>query len=404
MSSSRPVVAVVGAGIVGCAHALAAARAGARVHLFDAAASVSGASVRNFGLIFPLGQPSSAARYAARSRVIWDEVSRGAGFALRACGSLTLAHAEDELAVLQAASAEAAAAPAGGGGIVSGVRLLSASEARERSGGAARAAGLLGALWSPHEAVVDPVAAVRSLPAWLAREHGVTLHLGDAVRGIALPRVESEAGVLSADAAIVCGGAADAARGSGALFPGVYAAPARAGALTRVRLQMLRTAPQPAGWRLGPALAGGLTLARYAAFAHLPGVAALRARLAAERPAAARHDIHVLVTQAGDGGLTIGDSHAHAAADAPQAWLDDDAVDEEILANARRMLAAPHLRIASRWHGEYLKLAGSHALVATPRGQPNVRVVNALGGAGMTLSFGLAEEVVAGLGFAATRG
>jgi FAD dependent oxidoreductase TIGR03364 len=382
---------------VGCAHTLAAAKAGCAVHLYDAQASPSGASVRNFGLVFPLGAPPAAVALAARSRAVWGEAAAAARFRLDACGSLTLAHADDEFALLRAAMAD-------GGAAARGLRLLSAREALERSGGAACGAGLVGALWSPSEAVVDAPAALHALRGWLAAAHGVTLHLGEGVRGIALPVVDGEAGALRADAAIVCGGTADAARGARALFPEVYAAAARAGALTRVRLQMLRTAPQPAGWRLGPALAGGLTLARYAAFAHLPGVAALRARLAAERPVAARHDIHVLVTQAGDGGLTIGDSHAHAAADAPQAWLDDDAVDEEILANARRMLAAPHLRIASRWHGEYLKLAGSHALVATPGGQPNVRVVNALGGAGMTLSFGLAEEVVAGLGFGATRG
>ena len=76
-------LAVVGAGIVGLATALAAARRGLRVIVIDRDAQANGASVRNFGFITVTGQQRGTmwAR-ARRSRDVWQEVADAAGIAI----------------------------------------------------------------------------------------------------------------------------------------------------------------------------------------------------------------------------------------------------------------------------------------------------------------------------------
>ena len=73
-------VAIVGAGICGLAHALAAARRGKRVIVVDRDAQANGASVRNFGFITVTGQQNGDCwRRARRSRDVWVEIASVAG-------------------------------------------------------------------------------------------------------------------------------------------------------------------------------------------------------------------------------------------------------------------------------------------------------------------------------------
>lgn len=169
------------------------------------------------------------------------------------------------------------------------------------------------------------------------------------------------------------------------LFPAVLS---NAG-LVHCKLQMMRSQPYGDGWRLGPMLAGGLTLRHYASFRDCPTLPALRQRVATEAPEYDRYGIHVMASQNGSGEVVIGDSHEYGEAIEP---FDKPEIDALILRYLETFLRAPNLRIAARWHGVYVKHPTEPYRVARPA--PGVTVVTGVGGAGMTLSFGLAEQVV----------
>jgi glycine/D-amino acid oxidase-like deaminating enzyme len=97
MSRDRFDVVIVGAGIVGLAHALAAARRGLSVIVLERGPRASGASVRNFGTIWPIGQPAGEMHaLALRSRELWLELLEAGGFAHKPTGSLHVVYRDDE--------------------------------------------------------------------------------------------------------------------------------------------------------------------------------------------------------------------------------------------------------------------------------------------------------------------
>src|SRR5262245_43035823 len=95
-------VAIVGGGIAGLAHAYIAARQGESVVLFERHEFAQGASIRNFGMIWPIGQPAGERlQLALRSRCIWSAVAEEAGIEIVDRGSLHVAYREDEADVIR---------------------------------------------------------------------------------------------------------------------------------------------------------------------------------------------------------------------------------------------------------------------------------------------------------------
>jgi len=82
--------------------------------------------------------------------------------------------------------------------------------------------------------------------------------------------------------------------------------------------------------------------------------------------------------------------------------FDREIINEYVLCYLKSFAKVPVLAIAEKWHGVYAKLPGQTEFVAHP--EPGVTIVNALSGAGMTLSFGFAEEAIAAWDASSTKG
>ena len=377
MTSHSADVAVIGAGILGLAHAHTAAKRGKSVVVFERSPQAAGASVRNFGLIWPIGQAAGRMHaMALSSRELWLEILEAARLPYFPTGSLHVVYRDDEATV---AREFCETAPSLG----YACEWLAPLEVLARSG-AVEPAGLLGAIWSPTELTVDPRLTLARLPQFLAQKFGVKFRFESAVRAVDLPIVEAGAEKWRVNTAIIC---------SGTDFETLYPEMFCTMNINRSKLQMLRTAAQPDGWRLGPALAGGLTLRFYESFRICETLGALKQRIAAETPEYDRWGIHVLVSETASGELTIGDSHEYGAAVDP---FDRVEIDEAILHYALGFVRAPDLSIAQRWHGVYAKCLEEPFVSVSP--MPNVRVVTGVGGAGMTLSFALAEHTLREMG------
>ncbi len=178
-------LAVVGAGILGLACALAAARRGLKVGVLERNTFARGASVRNFGLITVTGQdPGGVWPLARRTRDVWDEVAVRAGIPILQRGVWIPAQRPESAAVLEAFLRT---------DMAEGCELLTAEAARRRCPDL-QTRGLQAALWSPQDRRVESRDGIPMLAEWLAREYGVMFLWGTAVRAVDVPTIETSRG------------------------------------------------------------------------------------------------------------------------------------------------------------------------------------------------------------------
>jgi FAD dependent oxidoreductase TIGR03364 len=365
-------VAVVGAGILGLAHALAAARAGKRVVVIDRDPRANGASIRNFGFITVTGQERGDGwSLARRTRDIWAEVAPEAGIALEQRGLILTVRYPESVGVIDAFLATE---------MGQGCEWLDAGQLRARHPEIA-APDAIGALISPHDLRVESRTALPKLVAWLESAHGVTFMTETAVHSVAPPRLETSRGPIEAETAIVCPG-----DDFSTLFPDRIAAYR----LRRCRLSMLRLASP--GFRLPAPVMSDLTLVRYEGYAALPEAEALRQRLSVEQAAHLANGVHLIIVQSADGSLVVGDSHHYQ--DQPQPFAPAEA-ETCILDEFQRATGLIPPAVTERWVGTYAVADDRTFFIDAPA--PDTRLVIVTSGSGASTGFGIAERTIAGL-------
>ena len=365
-------VCVVGAGIVGLAHAFEARRRGLEVAVLERGERAVGASVRNFGHGFLAAMADGEAlECALEARQRWIELGGRAGIDVHECGSVIVARQEDELAVMTAAAQDERR----------GARVIGRNEIAELA--PIPTDGVIGALHARKDIRVDPRRAVDGLARLLEQDRGARVIWNAHVHAAEPGRVNAAGVAVRAPLIVICPGPDYAA-----LPPELR--PTRAG-LTRCRLQMLRVS-SPSGRRYGPALLTGLSLLRYPAFTSQPGFERVSKRILEERPELVAAGIHLIVTQLDSGDLILGDTHDYADTVSP---FRHEVLDELVLAEAKRLLGVERLEVRERWQGVYPSAPGDPFMVTEPL--PGVWVVEVVSGVGMTTALGLAPRVFAAL-------
>ena len=365
---------VIGAGIVGLATARALSLKGYKVTVIEKNEKAVGASIRNFGMVWPIGQPSGIMyNRAIRSKMIWKEVADSIGLWYDECGSLHTAYYADEWMVLQELYEHFKAEGRE-------VELMNKRDITMEFN-SVNEYELIGGLYSSSEMIVDARTAINKIPEYLNEYLNVDFVWGKSITRIEGNKAFSGSTVYEADLIFVCNGA-----DFETLYPSIFAEQE----ITKCKLQMLRYSMPEESKSLGAAICGGLSLIHYKGFEIAESLPVIRKRYETEMEEYIRLGIHVMVSQNDQMELTVGDSHEYGLNPSP---FDESKINELITGYLKQFIICDEWKLLQSWNGVYAKMT-NHATELFLQPEEGVYIINGLGGAGMTLSFGLAEELI----------
>lgn len=372
---NKPSAIVIGAGIVGLATARALSLKGYQVTVIERSEKAVGASIRNFGMVWPIGQPDGKLyNRALRSREIWKGIADSIGLWYHEAGSLHVANEMDEWQVLQELHDHFSDNGRN-------TQLLSPGQIGQQFSGV-NTRSMLGGLYSDTELIVDPREAIAAIPAYLSEYLDISFLWQTQVNKVETGQVSIGSRVIQADLICIC---------SGADFETLYPETFSQIEITRCKLQMLRYVTGNTDWRIGTSVCGGLSLIHYQSFKAALSLSGLKKRYEAEMAEYLQWGIHVMVSQNSRGELTVGDSHEYGHTLDP---FDQAHINQLITGYLERFMVTSDWQLVQSWNGIYPKMKnGETEVILNP--EPGVYILNGLGGAGMTLSFGLAEEFAA---------
>ncbi|WP_069161832.1 TIGR03364 family FAD-dependent oxidoreductase [Nocardia altamirensis] len=364
---------IIGGGILGTAHALAAVRRGHEVIQLERETEARGATVRNFGLVWVSGRSAAELEVTLRSRELWEEIGgKVPGVGFRPNGSITLVRTPAELAVAEAASAGPTAERRG-------FTLLEPAQVRALN--PALRGKFLAGLHCSTDAAVESRQALPALRAYLTATGRYTFHASTEARSVtdtgSGATVHDDQGRrFDADLVLACPGAAHS--GLTRELAGVL--PVR-----RVRLQMMQTAPldEP----LTTAVADGDSFRYYPGFAGETLDTLNREQ--SQTATAAEHKMQLLCVQRLHGGLTIGDTHEY---DEPFAFDVDEAPYEHLIGVAEELLGRKLPQVIRRWAGVYSQTVDPNMIVTRAEASKHIWVITGPGGRGMTLGPVIGED------------
>ena len=366
---------VVGAGIVGLAHACEASKRGLKVAVVEKNSRCVGASIRNFGFITVSGQSSRDTwRRAMYSRHVWHEITQKAGIPIIHNGSWVVCNRSEAFDVAHAFLKTE---------MGEGCALFSSDDfsALPRLGfkniDSLRLKQVAGLLYSPYEFRVESKEAIPQLANYLENTIGVDFYWKTEVLSIDGSSVHASNNQFDAQRIVVC---------PGAELTGIAKPYIEKHDLKLCTLQMLRIQVQE-GFILPGSVMTDNSLARYLGWSELPEAKALKERIAIEMPEYVKEGIHLIVVQSADGSLVVGDSHRYGSSENVFA---SDKIEQLIIALMYRVLSITEHTVIERWTGVYPVSNAFDALIE--KVSPTMRVVIVSSGTGASTAFGLAKD------------
>jgi FAD dependent oxidoreductase TIGR03364 len=370
LDGERTDLLIVGAGIVGLAHAFEAHRKGYTVRIIERDARPNGASIRNFGHCCITAQDGEYLDTAYRSREGWLAAAAAVGFWSPEAGALVVARSRTELAVLEQLSDKRG---------TDSVQMLTAGQTTDRLASAGSPdAQICGGAFLPADLRVDPRTAAPDIADWLQNQDGVQIEWGTAVKDIQAGTVATTRGDFHADKVLICVG-----HDLDHLLPDLAARYQ----VQRCALQMA-LAPAPAGFTLDSAVLTGTSMTRYDGFTTMPAAEALRQEIREHSPELIDIGANVMFTRRPDGTVLLGDSHVYGQTIGP---FQDEWMTNRLVGEIEKILGTK-LTVTQRWQGIY----ASSPLTSLLREEldPVTTAITVTSGIGMTLSFGIAAETI----------
>jgi FAD dependent oxidoreductase TIGR03364 len=366
---------VVGAGIVGLAHAYEASKRGLKVVVVEKNTRCVGASIRNFGFITVSGQSSRDTwRRAMYSRNVWHEITQKAGIPIIHNGSWVVCNRSEAFDVAHAFLKTE---------MGEGCELFSSDDfsVLPRLGikniDSLRLKQIAGLLYSPYEFRVESKEAIPQLASYLQTTIGVDFYWETEVLSIDDSSVYTSNNQFDAQRIVVC---------PGAELTGIAKPYIEKHDLKLCTLQMLRIQVQE-GFILPGSVMTDNSLARYLGWSELPEAKALKERIAIEMPEYVKEGIHLIVVQSADGSLVVGDSHRYGSSENVFA---SDKIEQLIIELMYRVLSITEHTVIERWTGVYPVSNAFDALIE--KVSPTMRVVIVSSGTGASTAFGLAKD------------
>jgi FAD dependent oxidoreductase TIGR03364 len=374
-------IIIIGAGVLGSFHAYHACKKGLKVLLLEKDMQPSEATVRNFGQIVPSGMSQGKwQEYGRRSLAIYKQLHKQFDISVKNSGSLYIASDETEMTLIH--------------------ELAEINKSNDYTSFLLETDDCLqkiaclkkdyckGGLIFPDEITIEPDKMIHRLIAYMQQElkliycNNTMVSFCDYVNGKCIAE-DTMGNSYTSDVVIIC---------NGRDFQHLYPATFYSSDIEVSKLQMMKTIPIP-NFNLPGSLLTGLSIRRYESFQECASYKKLEADKINEH--FKKWGIHILFKQTADGGIIIGDSHEYACAkeQSKLGYEVNEQINEIILREARRIIDLPNWQIASSWNGYYAQTKSDNGLFKKEL-SPNIHVITAIGGKGMTASAGLAEETI----------